>query len=252
MRWQSILIAALLVSGATAARAQPADAPMSVMEQAVACAPPPKLSAGAPPAALQIIGAQDTVARALYEARDLLVVNGGTASGVDLGQQYFVRRRVGFGLGARSAREATVRTAAWIRIVAANATTSIATVTHLCDGIVEGDYLEPFVAPVVPAGADRADTAGALDFTSPGHVLYGDEERNTAGSGEFVLIDRGADFGVAPGAHFAVYRDVGRAGMPLAAIGEATVVAIGPALSLVRINQSRDAIRSGDFVVPRR
>jgi len=66
-----------------------------------------------------------------------------------------------------------------------------------------------------------------------------------------MLIDRGADQGVAPGARFAVYRDV-HAGVPLSSVGEAVVVSIGKTMSLARITRSRDAIVSGDYVVARK
>ena len=252
MRRHSILSTVLLTLAVSTAHAQiPADS-LTLPQTLVACAPPPTTSRGTPSDALRVIGAQDTVPRSLFGPRDLLVINGGTAKGAQLGQQYFVRRRVGFGMVYGDRSPHTVRTAGWIRIVAANDTTAIAIVDHSCDGIVSGDYLDPFVAPAVPAGIDRPDTAGALDFSSLGRVIFGDEERTSGASGDYMLIDRGADRGVVPGSRFAIYRDLGVAGLPLASIGEAAVVATGPTMALVRINVARDAVRSGDFVVPRK
>jgi hypothetical protein len=49
-----------------------------------------------------------------------------------------------------------------------------------------------------------------------------------------------------------VYRDVHKPGVPLAPVGEAVVVSVGRALSVVRITAARDAIDRGDFIVPRR
>jgi hypothetical protein len=66
-----------------------------------------------------------------------------------------------------------------------------------------------------------------------------------------MLIDRGSNHSVALGSHFAIYRDIRVAGAPLASVGEATVVSIGPTMALVRINRARDAIFTGDYVVPR-
>ena len=243
---------ALLALAAPAAHAQPPADSLTPIQTAVACALPPATSRGAPAAALRVIGAQDTVPRSLFGQRDLLVVNGGSANGVQLGQQYFVRRRQGFGVAYVNRSPHAVRTAGWIRVVAVNDTTAIAIVEHGCDGIIEGDYLDTFVAPVVPPGADSADTSGTLDFASLGRVLFGDEDRRTGGNGEYMAIDRGADQGVSPGAHFAVYRDLGVGGLPLASIGEVTVVSTGPTMAVVRINLARDAVKSGDFVVPRK
>ena len=66
-----------------------------------------------------------------------------------------------------------------------------------------------------------------------------------------MLIDRGADYNVAVGSHFAIYRDREVTGLPLTPIGEATVVSVGPTLSVVRITQARDAVLTRDVVVPR-
>ena len=41
----------------------------------------------------------------------------------------------------------TIHTTGWLRIVAVNDTTAIAQIEHVCDGVIAGDYLEPFVAP---------------------------------------------------------------------------------------------------------
>src|SRR5205807_8828939 len=89
---------------------------LSALETAVACQPPPTFDA--PPAsALHVIGSQDTTPRTLFGVRDLLVVAGGTKEGVQLGQQFFVRRpnRLGLPPGEVSG---TARTLGWIRIVA--------------------------------------------------------------------------------------------------------------------------------------
>lgn len=82
--------------------------------------------------------------------------------------------------------------------MAANESTAIGTFEHLCADVAQGDYLVPFVAPVVPAGADRDETPGEPDFTSMGQVVSGNENRSDMGTGDFVLIDRGSDQGMVP------------------------------------------------------
>jgi hypothetical protein len=49
-----------------------------------------------------------------------------------------------------------------------------------------------------------------------------------------------------------VYRDLRVGGVPLSAIGEVTVVSTSPTMAVVRVNQARDAVHSGDLLVPRR
>ena len=64
-----------------------------------------------------------------------------------------------------------------------------------------------------------------------------------------MVIDAGADRGVTPGTRIAVYRDVQRPGMPLAAVGDAVVVTAGPTIAVARVTRARDAVQMGDYVV---
>jgi hypothetical protein len=168
---------------------------------------------------------------------------------VQLGQQFFVRRTVHFG-ASRQGRG--TKTLGWVRVVAVNESTAIASVDHVCGGIVLGDYLEPFVAPVLPADVDRDETPGQPDFTTLGHIVVGDEDRTTVGAGDFVLIDWGSQQGLTAGARFAIYRDVGVDGLPLASVGEGVVISVGSAMALTRLTRTRDAVFSGDYIALRK
>jgi len=223
---------------------------MSPLEISVACAPPPSMSEPHP-AAPRVLGSQDTAPRSLFGSGDLLMVSDGTASGLQLGQRFFVRRANRF--GAAYGRNAIgIRTLGWIRIVSLNESTAIASIEHLCDGIVAQDYLEPFVRPVVPVAAALDDTPGEPDFSALAQIVAGDEDRRTGGAGDFMLIDWGADHGVTPGTRLAIYRDVRTPGLPLASVGDAVVISVGPMLSLTRITRARDAVQSGDYVAIRK
>lgn len=245
--------AGVVVLNAGVAAAQSASS-ATPMEIAVACGAPVLTEGEKVKHALHVIGAQDTVARTAFDNRDLLVVDGGTSGGVQLGQEYYVRgqSRLWELQYFNGPSTPSIRTAAWIRIVAANERTAIAQVTHSCGVIFPGDYLEPYKAPVVPPGADHDEATGDPDFAALGHIISGPEDHQTAAMGEFVLIDRGSEQGVAPGARFAVYRDLATTGMPLASIGEVVVVEAGKTQSLTRITRSRDALQIGDYVAPRK
>jgi hypothetical protein len=240
--------------------AQATTTPLEPAQIALACAPPPAYAAKDRPS-LHVAGAQDTVARSVFDDHDLLIIRGG--AGLSIGQQYFVRRPVSTpNYGNKPNVRHPIHTAGWIRIVAVNDSTSIALVEHACSSIHTGDYLEPFTAPGVPPAASASGTPADLDFGAMSRVVYGDDERSVVSPGSFVLIDRGTGQGVEPGARLAVYRDVqefvpleGRmrsAHLPLAAIGEAVVVSSGSSLAVVQVTTARDAVRSGDFIVPRR
>jgi hypothetical protein len=250
MRHSCLILAALIiVSSATIGSAQPGDVPLSPREIAAACSPPPSMD-DAPPHALRIIGSQDTTPRSLFGDRDLLVINGGTAAGVQLGQQFFIRRTMTFG-GNRISRGA--KTLGWTRVVAVNESTSIVLVDHVCGGIISNDYLAPFAVPEVSASLEATETTtGRPDFQALGHIVIGNEDRVSAGAGDFVLIDWGQAQGPAAGTRFAIYRDVGIGGLPLASVGEGVVVSVGTSLALTRLTRARDAVISGDLVAFRR
>jgi hypothetical protein len=250
MRSSRLFLAAAFVAAAVSvSAAQPPAREYTTLEIAVACAPPPTLDV--PDAQFHVIGTQDVVPRSVYGSRDLLVIDGGTNTGVQLGQQFYVRRANRFGM-SYGMRGRGARTVGWIRVVAVNDSTAIATFDHICAAVVRNDYLEPFVPPVVPAGADRDDPTGQPDFTTLGQVVAGNENRSAMGAGDFVLIDRGSEQGVVPGARFALYRDVKVSGMPLASIGELVVISTSPTMALTRITRARDAVVNGDYVAPRK
>ena len=245
-----VVLAAVLALVASGATAQSLADP-TPDQTAVACAPLPTL-AYTPADAPHVIGSQDAVVRSVFGTPELLVTSGGTDRGVQLGQQYYIRRVVRTGATYKDKLPHMVATAGWARVVAVNATTAIINVDHACADILEGDYLEPYQLPVLPAGNIAAvDTTGEPDFASFGRIMYGADERQSAGLGEFMLIDRGVNQNVALGSRFAIYRDLVRNGLPLASVGEAVVVSVGESMALIRINRARDAILAGDFVVPR-
>jgi hypothetical protein len=248
MQRSRIALAVIIVTWvASAAYAQTGNT-LSPIEMAVACAPPTS-SDNAPAHVLRIIGSQDAVPRNLFGNRDLLVIGGGTSAGVQIGQQFFVRRTTHFGA---SRRGRGARTLGWVRVVAVNESTAIATVDHVCGGMVKSDYLEPFVAPVLPTGVERDETPGEPDFTTLGHIVAGNEDRTTAGFGDLMLIDWGQEQGLTAGARFAIYRDVGVSRLPLARVGEGVVISVDKAMALTRITSSRDAVFAGDYVALRK
>src|SRR5262249_40932430 len=158
-----------------------------------------------------------------------------TAAGVQLGQQFFIRRTMTFG-GNQISRGA--KTLGWVRVVAVNESTAIASVDEVCGGILVDDYLVPFVPPQIPASAENNDTAGPPDFSTLGRIVVGNEDRSQLGAGEFALIDWGKTQGVVPGARFAIYRNVGMNGLPLVSVGEGVVISMGANLALTRVTQA--------------
>jgi hypothetical protein len=248
-----VVLPVFVLSGMVAsASAQPAmsQAPvLSAAEIAIACAPPLEMAAPHD-RVLRLMAAQDPVKHSVFGDRDLVVVSGGTNAGVQLGQEYFVRHsgRSMMDMGYHSTP--AIRTVGWVRIVAVNETLAIATVDHSCLEMSANDYLEPYVAP--PAVAAETDAVGEPDFTSLAHVTSAGFDRQIAATGDFAVIDRGADQGVAPNMRFAIYRDIGPQGAPLTAIGEVIVISVAKNRALTRILRSNGVVLNADYAAPRK
>ena len=251
MRCHTWVMTAAVVMATAAPSAAQGDMPvLTPAEVALACAPPPTI-AGEPDHVRHIAGAQDTAARTVFGSHDLVVLDGGAKDGLQLGQWFFVRRANRFGMyGPGHGRGA--KTLGWLHVVAINDATAIAQVDQTCGAVIAGDYLEPFVAPAVTPALDTAAATGDPDFDNLGRIVNGSEDRSTFGNGDFALINRGSEQGVAPGQHFAIYRDLRVAGLPLASVGEAVVVSTGDSVAVARITRVRDAVIQGDYVALRK
>lgn len=213
----------------------------NISEQ-IACAP---MSLPAPPVpAMRVVGGS-AHGRMMFGPGEPLVINAGTEHGVRQGQRYFVRRYLHDRFTPASIEfiPNSIHTVGWVTIVDARDKMAVATVTHACDGVIEGDYLEPYVDPVVPTLAPDA----APDFAHPGRIVMADERRQMGYAGLVMLLNRGSDHGVRAGQAITIYRETLKGDGPTLMIGEATVLSVAPQVSAVRIESSRDAVFVGDL-----
>lgn len=186
--------------------------------------------------------------KALFGPDEALVINAGTARGIKVGQEYYVRRVIDdrfVRAAGDNLQRSSIHTAGWVRIEDAQTDSAIATVIKACDAIQEGDYLELFVKPTVPAAAE---TAGEPDFANPGHLVLGDERRQMGAAGDLMVLDRGSDHGLRAGQHLTIFRTTGSGTGPIARVAEATVVVTQPETSTIRIEKTSDAVNVGDLV----
>lgn len=246
----------LLSSTAVSLAAQEVSRPIMT---GAACSPRVEGASGDLPT---IIGGRNSEPRTLFAAREDVVLSPGSDRGLRVGQQYYVRRAI-INRYENSARHSAV-TAGWLTITAATENSAIGRIDFACDGIMAGDYLQPFAQPELPRDADRTNAAGELDFSKPARVLFGDHGRLTGGTGDFMLADIGQQQGAVPGARYAVYRNayasvrhdmyqsLGMNRTPLAAVGEVILVSVGEHDSLFRVTDSRDAVSAGDLLIPHR
>jgi hypothetical protein len=215
----------------------------SDIREQIACAP---AGLPVPPlAGMRVIGGY-VHGRIMYAPGDALIVNAGASQGLQRGQQYFVRRPLNDASIKRPKVGAVygVHTAGWVTIVDVKDAMAVATVTHACDGIMEGDFLEPYTEPALPQPA----LAGTPDFEHPASVMMADERRQTGYPGLIMLIDRGTDGGVRAGQTVTIYRETLNGQGPVIDVARATVLSVNSRTSVVRVEFSREAIYLGDLV----
>jgi hypothetical protein len=236
---------------AKAAQRAPAPVPTNLPSEVLSLACAPTLVFEAPSTPLRVTGGQEAFVRRTYAPGDLITINGGTDNGIEVGQEYYVRRVLQTEHGRPMGREnpATVRTSGWIRVYAVDRRMSLATITHACDTINVDDYLEPFVLPQVPAISAERLPAQRENY---GRILVGNDRRQAFGRGDYFIIDRGSDHGVLVGAHFVVYRDKRAAGNFLFELGEAVAVDVRPESATLQVTVSRDAFLAGDYAALRK
>jgi hypothetical protein len=213
-------------------------------DERVACAPMNAVAAQAP--ALRVLGGR-IAGRMMFGPGEQVVISGGAAQGLQVGQDYFIRRSVKdrFTPADRDFTPNSVHTTGWLRIVDVQGAMSVATITHACDAVFDGDYLEPFVAPAAPVPTSNA--MAQPDFTNPGRIVMADERRQMGYPGLLMLVNRGTDQGVQPGQALTIFRPTLNGEGPVQRIATATVVSVYPQLSIVRIDGFRDAVFVGDF-----
>jgi hypothetical protein len=243
-----VLSTIMVLAHAGLAQAQSGGSPLSAAEVATACAPTQMMTPPTP--TLRIVGTQDTAPRGLIGPQELVIVDGGTQAGLQIGQAYYIRREYWFGSTPSKTGPRTITTVGSLRIVSLNETTAIGQIDLTCEGVFAGDYLEPFTRPVAIAGEPGAPFS-TLDFSSLARVMFGKEERRMGATGEFMLLERG-NATLEVGTRVAVYRDLHSPGLPLTAVGEGVIVSLSNGAPLMRITAAREAVESGDYVVPHR
>lgn len=184
--------------------------------------------------------------KGLFSVGETILVNAGTSQGLRVGQHFYARRVVpdSFALRTVDVPPLSIHTAGWITIVEARADVSVATVTEACDGIGEGDYLEPLVLPP----ATGASAAGEPDFARPARVILGGERRSLGSLGSLMVIDRGSDHGLRPGQRLTLFRRSLDGAGPVVTIGEAVVASTQHESSMMRIGDTREEIKVGDLI----
>ncbi len=247
-----VLITVGLLAATTPARAQrgPSATSPHLSPEVLSLACSPSAALEPPPMPLRVTGGQDSFVRRIYAPGDLITINAGKNNGIEVGQEYYARRlQVDRRTAISRDTPATIRTTGWIKVYAVDDEMSLATISHACDTIEIGDYLEPFKLPVVPTISKDRPKPQRDHY---GKVQVGTDRRTSFGKGDYFVINRGSDHGVELGSQFVLYRDKKQAENFLYLIGEAVATEVKAEQSTVLVTVSLDAIESGDYVALRR
>src|SRR5688572_2270292 len=247
-----VLSAVALLAAASPTHAQRGPAPsspnLSPEVLSLACSPGAALEP--PSMSLRVTGGQDSFVRRIHSPGDLVTINAGRNNGIEVGQEYFVRRlQVDRRAPVTRDTPATIRTTGWIKVYAVDDEMSLVTVTHACDTIEVDDYLEPFKLPVVPTVSQDRPKPERDNY---GKVIVGSDRRTSFGKGDYFVINRGTDYGIEVGSKVVLYRDKKMDQNFLFAIGEGIATEVKENVATVMVTQSLDAIESGDYVALRR
>jgi len=251
VRIVSLLTVAVAAPAVALAQRSPAIAATHVDPAVLAQVCAPAAATPATEGPLRITGGQDTQTRESYTQGDFVTLNAGRNQGIQIGQEFFVRRlQTTRGPTAAPQPPRNIRTAGWIKVYAVDDDLALATITYSCDAVRVNDYLEPMTLPTpVVAGPVQ----GKPDRTNYARVVMGNDRRFEFSPGDFLVIDQGSAQGITPGAHFVIYR--WKKKTPdnfLTAIGEAVAASVQPDSATLSITAARDSIMPSDLVAMRR
>lgn len=237
----ALFAASALSAGPEAQTKRPAEASSTPLE--IVCGPMATMIA--PAQTIKVIGGTERV-KALFGTGETILIGAGTSQGIRAGQHFYVRRVIEdrFAASTADVRPKSLHTAGWVTVVETQSHVAVAAIKEACDGVQEGDYLEPLVLPEPTAPV----AAGVPDFARPGRVLLGDDRRQLGASGSMMVLDRGTDHGVRAGQRLTIFRDTDDGTGPVVTIGEAVVVSTQAESSLMKIEHSREAVQVGDKV----
>ena len=180
------------------AQRAPSPAPTGLSPEVLSLACAPGLAYEVTGAPLRVTGSQESAVHYTFAPGDLIVINGGTDNGIEVGQEYFTRRAVPVKRGSVGRdNPATIHPSGWIRVYAVDDELSLVTVAFGCDQVQPDDYLEPFVLPDVPEASTHRPTAQCDNYC---RILTGADNRTNFGSGDYFVVDRGSNHGVTAGA----------------------------------------------------
>jgi Carboxypeptidase regulatory-like domain len=191
--------------------------------------------------------------RLLYTKDDQLMIDGGTANGLEAGQNLVVRRHYR-AAGTKAGAVKGEHTSGLLQIVAADERTATAVVIYACDEMMKGDFLASFN----PEPVRTPESAGIPVFEDAARILFADAGQMLGVPRRLMVIDKGSDAGLRPGQRLTLFRSSGpaKAGRTRredptpSIVGDAVIVAVRADSATIRVERATDVIAFGDRAAP--
>jgi hypothetical protein len=226
-----------------APRPRPVTTPVAEHDRDSICGPA-KLSAT--PESFGTIRSRRFAANLLYSEGDELVVDGGTLSGLAVGQNFVVRRTYRVEWDPRD--EIGEHTSGLVQIVTADEYASVAVVIYACDEMRPGDRLASFR----PEPLRTPAPSGTPDYRHAARILFPGIGQLLGAPGRLMVIDQGGVSGVRVGQRVTLFRRRPSGGSEPSIVGHAVVVAVRSDSATIRVEQVTDAVFFDDWAAPHR
>jgi hypothetical protein len=181
----------------------------------------------------------------LYASGDVLTIEGGKTTGLEVGQNLVARRSY------HATGEPGVtgeHTAGLVQIVAADERAAVAVVIYACDELMQGDWLARFEPEPIRA----PERAGIPAYDQAARILLTDADQMIGAPRRLMVIDQGRDNGIRVGQRVTLFRERRPASRGRAVIGDAVVVAVRLDSATIRVQHANDVIAVGDSAAPQR
>jgi hypothetical protein len=186
--------------------------------------------------------------RGLYAAGDELVIDGGTLSGLEAGQNLVVRRHFRVMNGLPGPAATGEHTSGLLQIVGADERAATAVVVYACDEMMKGDFLAAFT----PEPLRSPEAIGIPVYDEAARILFADAGQIAGVSRRLMVIDRGSDKGFRAGQRLTLFRRQRQGDTATVVLGDAVVVAVHDDSATIRIESATGPILAGDWAAPQR
>jgi len=194
----------------------------------------------------RIRAVRDDTTRQLYTQGDVLILDGGTQTGLEVGHNYVARRTYRV---RGTPRDATLEhSAGVVQVVVAEEHAAMAVVVYACDVLMRGDALVAFQ----PELTRSPEPFGTPAFDDAARIVFADSGQQLGAPRRLMVIDRGADADLHVGQTLTLFRRDGMSRFSASVVGAAVIVSVREHSATIRVDQGRDAIDAGDFAAPQR